>query len=43
MPAMRPLNSISKTAESLIKMPPMVEATGVKGVTTAMAACYGDR
>jgi len=41
--AMRPLNSISNTADSPINMPPMVEATGVKGVMTAMAPCYGDR
>jgi len=43
MPAMRPLNSISNTADSPINMPPIVEATGVKVVMTAMAACYGDR
>jgi hypothetical protein len=34
------LNSISNAADSPINMPPMVEATGVNGVMTAMEPCY---
>ena len=33
MPAMRPLNSISMTAETPISAPPIVEASGVNSVT----------
>jgi hypothetical protein len=43
MPAMRPLNSISNAADSPINMPPIVEATGVNGVMTAMEPCYADQ
>jgi len=41
MPAIRPLNSISITAEMPISMPPMVEASGVNCVATA--AAYSSR
>jgi hypothetical protein len=36
MPAIRPLKSMSRTAASPIIAPPMVEAIGVNGVTSAI-------
>src|SRR5215471_5909918 len=43
IPAMRPVNSMSKTAESPISTPPIAAETGVKLVmkTTRLLPCYG--
>src|SRR4029450_2352967 len=43
IPAMRPVNSMSRTAESPIRTPPIAAETGVKLVmkTTRLLPCYG--
>src|SRR5690242_7598516 len=43
IPAMRPVNSMSRTAESPISTPPIAAETGVKLVmkTTRLLPCYG--
>jgi hypothetical protein len=43
MPAIRPLNSISITAEMPISMPPIVEASGVNSVAIATLTLSGAR